>query len=191
MEKILENTAFSITTLSTTVSELLRESTSHKEKILNLGKNVAALQQENRQLKEVCMGMQNYKRRWDLRIYGVKESGPDKESNTRDTVIKILSKVSTKIALKLPDVVDSVHRLGQRRGDGRPRVIIIQFAMRLYRDTVWRDAKDNHYLKENPMGRLLFLFTDPITQQVSQFSSTNSKAMFWKLFVQIMEDGLY
>ncbi len=37
MEKILENTAYSITTLSTTISELLRESTSHKEKILNLG----------------------------------------------------------------------------------------------------------------------------------------------------------
>ncbi len=149
MEKILENTASSITSLSTTVSELLRESTSHKEKILNLGKNIAALQQENRQLKEVCMGMQNYKRRWDLRIYGVKESGPDKESNTRDIVIKILSKVSPKIAHKLPDVVDSVHRLGQRRGDGHPRVIIIQFAMRLYRDTVSRDAKDNHHLKEN------------------------------------------
>ncbi len=149
MEKILENTAYSITTLSTTISELLRESTSHKEKILNLGIFFAVLQQENRQLKEVCMGMQNYKRRWDLRIYGVKESGPDKESNTRDIVIKILSKVSPKIALKLPDVVDSVHRLGQRRGDGRPRVIIIQFAMGLYRDTVCRDAKDNHYLKEN------------------------------------------
>ncbi len=149
MEKILENTASSITTLSTTVSELLRESTSHKEKILNLGKNVAALQQENRQLKEVCMGMQNYIRRWDLRICGVKESGPDKQSNTQDIVIKILSKVSPKIAHKLPDVVDSVHRLGKKRGDGRPRVIIIQFAMRLYRDTVWRDTKDNHYLKEN------------------------------------------
>ncbi len=78
MEKILENTASSITTLSTTVSELLRESTSHKNKILNLGKKFAALQQENRQLKEVCMRMQNYIRRWDLRIYGVKESGPDK-----------------------------------------------------------------------------------------------------------------
>ncbi len=36
------------------------------------------------------MGMQNYKRRWDLRIYGVKKSGPDKECNTWDIVIKIL-----------------------------------------------------------------------------------------------------
>ncbi len=43
-----------------------------------------------------------------------------------------------------------------------------------------------------PNGEImLFLDTDPITQQVSQFSSTNSKAMFWKLFVQIMEDVLY
>ncbi len=67
--------------------------------------------------------MQNYKRRWDLRIYGVKESGPDKESNTQDIVIKILSKVSPKITHKLPDVVDSVHRLGQKRGYSRPRVI--------------------------------------------------------------------
>ncbi|KAL1277115.1 hypothetical protein QQF64_023788 [Cirrhinus molitorella] len=113
MERVLENTASSITTLSTTVSELLRKSSSHKEKILNVEKNVSALQQENKQLKET------------------------------------LTKVSPKIAHKLPDVVDSVHRLGQKRGDGRPRVIIIQFAMRLYRDTVWRDAKENHYLKES------------------------------------------
>ncbi len=41
-----------------------------------------------------------------------------------------------------------------------------------------------------PNGEImLFLVTDPITQ-VSQFSSINSKAMFWKLFLQIMEDGL-
>lgn len=57
----------------------------------------------------------------------MKESGPDRECNTRD--IKCLQK----IAHKLPDVVDLVHRLGQR-GDGRHRVIIIQFAIRLYRD---------------------------------------------------------
>ncbi|KAL1274402.1 hypothetical protein QQF64_027216 [Cirrhinus molitorella] len=149
MERVLENTASDITTLSTTVSELLRESSFNKENILNLEKNVSALQQENKQHKEVCMGMQNYKRRWNLRIYGVKESGPDKESNTQDILIKILSKVSPKVAHKLPDVVDSVHRLGQKRGDGHPRVIIIQFAMRLYGDTVWRDAKENHYWKEN------------------------------------------
>jgi len=61
----------------------------------------------------------------------------------------LLSRCSPKIWHKLPDVVDSVHRLGQGRGDGHPRVIHIQFAMRLYPDTVWRDAKDNHYLKEN------------------------------------------
>lgn len=38
LERVLENTAASITTLTTTVSELLRESTSHKEKILSLEK---------------------------------------------------------------------------------------------------------------------------------------------------------
>lgn len=148
MERILETSASSITALSTTLSELLLESKSHDEKILNLEKNVTALQKENKHLKELCMGMQNYKR-WDLRIYNVKESGIDKEGNIRDVVIRILSKVSPKIAHKLPDVVDSVHRLGKKRGDGRPRVIIVQFAMRLYRDTVWRDAKENQYLKEN------------------------------------------
>lgn len=52
---------------------------------------MAALQQENEQLKEMCMGVQNYKRRWDLRIYGVKESGSDRENNTRYVIIKIIS----------------------------------------------------------------------------------------------------
>lgn len=179
MEKIMEKTASSITALSTTVSKLLIESTSHKEKILNLEKNVAALQQENKQLKEMCMGVQNYKRRWDLRIYGVKESGSDRENNVRDVVIKILSKVSPKIAHKFPDVVDSVHRLGQKRGDGRPRVIIMQFAMRLYRDTVWRDAKDNQYLKENG----LFIKEDLSSEE----RAARKKA--WPLVKRAREEG--
>ncbi len=95
MEKILENTSFSITTLSTTVSYAVTREHDPQREDFESGKkkNISQLQQENRQLKEVCMGMQNYKRRWDLRIYGVKESGPDKESNTRDIVIKIVSKV--------------------------------------------------------------------------------------------------
>lgn len=38
MERVLENTASFITSLSTTVSELLHESRSHKEKILKLKK---------------------------------------------------------------------------------------------------------------------------------------------------------
>ncbi len=178
MEKILENMASSFTTLSTTVNELLRKSTSHKDKVLNLEKNVAALQ-EIRQLKEVCMGMQNYKRRWDLRIYRVKESGPDKESNTQYIVIKILSKVSPKITHKLPDVVDLVHRLVQNRGDGHPRVIIIQFAMHLYRDTVWRDAKDNHYLKENGLH---------IKEDLSP-EERASRQKAWQLVQRAREEG--
>lgn len=83
--------------------------------------------------------MQNYY----LRIYGVKESGPDRDNNTWDVIIKTLTKVFSKIAQKLTDVLDSVHRLGQKIHDGHPKAIIIQFAMSLYQDTAWRDAKDN------------------------------------------------
>jgi len=45
---------------------------------------------------------------------------------------------------------------------------------------------------EKPNGEIMqLLVMDPITQQVTQFSLTNSKAMFWSLLVQIMEDGFY
>ncbi|KAK5614650.1 hypothetical protein CRENBAI_012767 [Crenichthys baileyi] len=44
---------------------------------------------------------------------------------------------------ELPDVIDTVHRLGKMRlNDNRPREIIFQLSCRTYRDGVWKAAKN-------------------------------------------------
>lgn len=45
-----------------------------------------------------------------------------------------------------------VHRLGKMQQGGpkeRPRVTIMQFSVRSYRDAIWKAAKNSSYLKES------------------------------------------
>lgn len=149
IDTIQDKTAESVTALTSTVQKLVIDNASHKEKITQLEKNVVELKQENNQLKSSVMEASAYRRRWGLRIHGAKEN--DQHEDTRNVAIKILAKVVPRIAGKLPDVVDSVHRIGRKQDDGSPRVIIIQFSMRYYRDIMWREAKGALFLEENHM----------------------------------------
>ncbi|ROL50910.1 hypothetical protein DPX16_3544 [Anabarilius grahami] len=72
----------------------------------------------------------------------------DPQENICDVVINVLGKISLKIAGKLPEVVDSVHRIGKRKDGNSARSIIIQFSMRHFRDIVWRDASGSKFLEE-------------------------------------------
>lgn len=66
-------------------------------------------------------------------------------------MVKICQNVLPSAKDKLSDVIDVVHRLGkiQQEGTKRPRVTIMQFSIRSYRDAVWKAAKNSSYLKEN------------------------------------------
>ncbi|KAJ8003277.1 hypothetical protein DPEC_G00167750 [Dallia pectoralis] len=51
---------------------------------------------------------------------------------------------------KLPDVIDSVHRLGQPKKDAtKTRGIILQFGARIYREAVWEAAEKSSFLQNN------------------------------------------
>ena len=65
-------------------------------------------------------------------------------------VIQVCQSVLPEAKDKLPDVVDTVHRLGPKKSDNnQPRGIIMQFTIRIYRDAVWRSAKKSAFLKSN------------------------------------------
>ncbi|KAL1254327.1 hypothetical protein QQF64_016556 [Cirrhinus molitorella] len=145
MESTVRNTDQAIAFLNESVEKLIKETVIHNERISALSKTLD-LRDENKQLKLQLLEANSYRRRWGLRLHGVKEE--DQQENTRDLVIKVLGKVSPKIAEKLPEVVDSVHRIGKRKEGNAARGIIIQFSMRHFRDIVWRDARGSKFLED-------------------------------------------
>ncbi|ROL44884.1 hypothetical protein DPX16_21251 [Anabarilius grahami] len=77
-------------------------------------------------------------------IKGMKEHA---DEDARKEVIELLSSVAPHLAKKLEDVVDSVHWIGKKES-GRHRQMIVQFAMRQYRDEFWKITKNSQRCTE-------------------------------------------
>lgn len=87
--------------------------------------------------------IERYKRRWNLRVIGIKEAtGEDIKQET----IALLAEIAPHLQHKLEDIVDTVHRVGPKMKD-RSRQVIIQFCMRKYRDEFWRSTKTSDVCK--------------------------------------------
>ncbi|KAK1891705.1 Bifunctional purine biosynthesis protein PurH [Dissostichus eleginoides] len=84
--------------------------------------------------------LEHYKRRWNLRLNGLKE---EKEENTRQIIADIIGKVVPHWKEKMDFILDSVHRLG-KYDTNRPRQIIMQFTGRHFMDELWRTTKQHH-----------------------------------------------
>ncbi|KAE8284680.1 hypothetical protein D5F01_LYC16112 [Larimichthys crocea] len=115
----------------------------NKQEIVLLTKKIEELQRENSKLKNATEEQARYKRRWNLRLTGL----PEKEGeNTREIVIRILTRVVPLSVDRLRDTVDTVHRLGKPNtaatSNNTLRAVIIQFGMRTVRDEVWKRSKD-------------------------------------------------
>lgn len=100
------------------------------------------------ELKEKVLELERYKRRWNLRIRGIKEKEGE---NIREVVTGLLIKISPPWAPNINCIVDSVHRLG-RREENRTRQVIIQFTQRTHRDALWRMTKDSAVCRDLGVG---------------------------------------
>lgn len=98
---------------------------------------VAALRKDSAELMEWVLDLERYKRRWNLRIRGIKEV---EKEDTSKVVANLLVKISNHI-------VASVHRRG-RREENKTRHVIIQFTQRTHRDALWKMTKDSRVCKE-------------------------------------------
>lgn len=99
------------------------------------------------QLQERLIESERYFRRWNLKLYGVPET-VTREDVKKET-IRICQSVFPEGKQKLPDVIDTVHRLGKfKENASKPRGIILQFSSRIFRDAVWKSAKNSTFLKE-------------------------------------------
>lgn len=130
------------------ISDMSIELKAVVEKVTNLEKRMDDVEQPVAHMQRRIDDMETYLRRRNLRIAGIPESVQD----IRLEVVKICQNVLPSAKDKLSDVIDVVHRLGKMQQGGpkeRPRVTIMQFSVRSYRDAIWKAAKNSSYLKES------------------------------------------
>lgn len=139
-----ENT-LAIANLAKSLDFNFKEVKDCKDKVIILEKQVSAIAAENEDLRQRVLESERYKRRWNLRIHGLKENEGE---NARERVINILSQITPQWSEKMGDVVDSAHRLG-RKVEGKSRQIIVQFSMRVHRDAIWRASKNHAACKQH------------------------------------------
>ncbi len=116
------------------------------KKVASLENVVSSLSKENESLRQSCLELDEYKRRWNLRVAGVPESNNE---NVKNVILEIFGNVSPESAAALANSVDIVHRLGPKSAKDRSRRIIVQFTSRSVRDKIWKDAKSSDYLRRN------------------------------------------
>ena len=63
-------------------------------------------------------------------------------------VIIICQAVLPEDKKRLPEVIDTVHRLGTKNAKG-PRSVIIQFSSSIHKAAVWVAAKNSQYLRDH------------------------------------------
>uniref|UniRef100_A0A1A8IXP0 Uncharacterized protein n=1 Tax=Nothobranchius kuhntae TaxID=321403 RepID=A0A1A8IXP0_NOTKU len=90
---------------------------------------------------------ERYSRRWNLRLYGKKETPGE---NIREVIMKLFVALAPEDKEKLDFLVDTVHRVGVVR-DNSTRPVIIQFTMRAFRNKIWKVSCDNNTLKEKKL----------------------------------------
>jgi len=110
-----------------------------KEKISTLENQVSVLRKEVDEITERSKEQDRYRRRWNLRIKGIKEKVTVDE-NIRQEVIRLLGEIAPEWSQKMEEYVDTVHRLG-RKEDNKTRQVIVQFTKRQHRDAIWRMTK--------------------------------------------------
>jgi len=150
MEKMISNNTLKIEGLKKTVDFACAEIREVKGKVTHIDDRVNMAEKKTILLEQRITELENYSRRWNLRLYGMAENVADQ--NIRQEVIHICQSILPEHKAKLPDVIDSVHRLGQlKKGATKPRGIILQFCARIYRDAVWKAAKKSTFLQNNKL----------------------------------------
>lgn len=134
--KITENSLM-IVNLTKAVEFNTAEIKDCKTKINLFEKQLTSVVTSHADLISRMSELEHYKRRWNLRVIGMKETAGD---DIRREVVSLLAEIAPHLQHKLEDIVDTVHRVGPKTKD-KSRQVIIQFCMRKHRDEFWRSTK--------------------------------------------------
>lgn len=116
-----------------------------KEKCQETSKSLLGLTTSYKDLASRTSELEQSKRRWNLRINGVKEKP---EEDPRREVIGLFAEISPHLVQKLEDHVHTVHEIGKKE-PGKPRQMIVQFTMRKYRDEIWKSTKNSSVCRDH------------------------------------------
>ncbi len=141
------------------------------EKCLKIEAEVVA------QLKDRITELENYSRRWNLKLHGL----PESVENVKMETIKICQTFfPQEQQSKLTEVIDIVHHLGKRKpGVVKPRGIILRFLSRTHRDVIWAAAKNNPFLRDKGLR-----FAEDLPQAVKE-----TRAKFWPTIQKACSEG--
>lgn len=149
LESMVQENTLKIEGLKKTIDFLGAEMNDVKMKVNDLEKRVTREEGRVDNYQQRLDELERYSRRWNLKLQGAEET---EKEDIRRKVIEICQSVLPEHKHKLPDAIDSVHRLGAKRtGNTKPRGIIIQFSSRVLRDATWKAAKTSSYLKNNQL----------------------------------------
>lgn len=177
LEATVKDNTCSIKSVTDAMEYMGKQIKAATDKVETLEKKVGVLEKENGVLRDRCNELDNYKRRWNLRVAGVKEQAGE---NVKKMMVDLFSQVSPDIADQLAFSVDIAHRLGPRSGEARSnRRIIVQFLSRTHRDKIWKDARTSTVLKE----RKIKIFED-LTQDAK-----DARNKFRPLVEQARKEG--
>lgn len=176
IEKMVGENTMKIEGLKMTIDFACREIKDVKRRVENVEKGMKKEEEEVVHLKVRVTELENYSRRWNLKLYGIPESIADVKIET----IQICQAILPQDQNKLAEAIDIVHRLGKRQpGVTKPRGVILRFLSRSYRDAVWAAAKNNSFLREKGLR-----FAEDLPQAVKEI-----RAKLWPAIQKARSEG--
>lgn len=123
--------------LKSAIKQLEKDKQDAKIKMDRQEADINSSKSEIESLEDRCNYMEDYSRRNNIRITGIKEQNGNE--TWEQTAAKVLSVLDDK--LQLPDLdLERAHRVGQRRDD-KPRTIVARFSRYRDREAVMRNAR--------------------------------------------------
>lgn len=140
LESLIQDNKTEIADLKEKVYSVCEEFNSMKGKVIQ----AEQLYQEEKKRADIMetqiTELERYSRRWNLRLNGAPEKIENQQ--VRIKVIKICQAILPEDKKRLPEMIDTVHRLGANNAKGS-RSISIQFSSRVHRAAVWAAAKNS------------------------------------------------
>lgn len=177
VERLIADNTMKIEGLKKTVDFACAEIQDVKGQVTDVEKRVCTGEKKATLMEQRLLEVENYSRRWNLRLFGL---GEKKGENIRREVIQICQSVLPEHKAKFPDVIDTVQRLGQlKENNTRPRAVILQFTLRVYRDAVWKAAKNSAFLQSKKLR-----FAEDLSRAVRE-----RRMQLWPLVAKAREEG--
>lgn len=175
LEKMIITNSNTIEELKTSLNHLYSEIQDLKEDKTKLGEKYTQQQKSLVSLEERIADAERYKRRWCLRLHGLSEQ-PNEDVKAK--VVDICNVVAPESCKRSFEVIDIAHRLSKPQS-GRIRAIIALFTLRSVRDAIWKNAKNNEFLKQHKLH-----FVEDLTKE-----EKDRRSLLWPHVKKAREDN--